>query len=61
MGIGFSIFLIVLGAIFRYAVRLRPEWVDLQMAGLILMIAGGLGLAVSLILTLTGNRRPLST
>jgi hypothetical protein len=57
MGIGFSIFLIVLGAIFRYAVRIRPEWVDLQMAGLILMIAGGLGLAAAVILAVTGDRR----
>jgi hypothetical protein len=61
MGIGFSLFLIVLGAILRYAVRIRLETIDLQAAGMILMIAGGAGLAISIILSLTGSRRPLQT
>ena len=58
MGLGFSIFLIVLGAIMRYGLRLRPQAIDLEVTGLILMIAGGLGLVLSLVLALTGHRRP---
>ena len=57
MRIGFSLFLLVLGAILRYAVTFRPETVDLQVTGLILMIAGGLGLVLSSLFALLGQRR----
>jgi hypothetical protein len=58
MGLGLSIFLLVFGAILRYAVTLRLEVIDLQVTGLIMMIAGGGGLALSLLLMVTGTRRP---
>lgn len=40
MGIG--VFLLILGAIFTFAVRTDTSAVDLQIVGLILMTAGGL-------------------
>ena len=46
---GFSLFLIVLGAILRYAVTWDPEGVDLDVIGLILIIAGAVGLCIWLI------------
>ena len=49
MGIGTSIFLIALGAILRYAVNDSFEAIDLQVVGLILMIVGVIGLAISLL------------
>lgn len=41
MGVGVSVFLLILGAIFRFAIKKHLEAVDLQMIGVILMIAGG--------------------
>ena len=38
MSIGFSLFLIAVGAILRYAVTWEPSGVDLETVGLILMI-----------------------
>jgi hypothetical protein len=49
MGIGTGIFLIALGAILRYGVSDSVSGVDLQVIGLILMICGVLGLAISLL------------
>lgn len=49
MTIGASIALIVVGAILRYAVTYRALHVDLQMVGLILMIAGFVGFVLALI------------
>jgi hypothetical protein len=48
MTIGSSVFLIALGAILRYAVTLTVAGVNVQMVGLILMIAGAIGLVVGL-------------
>ena len=48
MGIGSSIFLIAIGAIVRYAVTDTIDEVNLATVGLILMIAGAVGLVVSL-------------
>ena len=48
MGIGTSIFLIAMGAILRYAVTAEVPGVEIQTVGLILMIVGILGLAISL-------------
>jgi hypothetical protein len=50
VGIGTSIFLIALGAILRYAVTATVSGVSIQTIGLILMIAGIVGLVLSLIL-----------
>jgi hypothetical protein len=58
MGIGTSIFLIAVGAILRYAVTADVSGIDLDVVGLILMIAGGVGLLVSLFwMTIWADRR----
>jgi len=49
MGIGTSIFLIAVGAILRYAVNDSVDAIDLPVVGLILMIVGVIGLAISLL------------
>lgn len=46
MGIGAAIFLIVLGAILSFAVEWELSWLNLQVAGLILMAAGVLWLVI---------------
>jgi hypothetical protein len=49
MGIGTSIFLIAVGAILRYAVNADISGLEISTVGLILMIAGVLGLLISLL------------
>ena len=49
MGIGTSIFLLAVGAILRYAVEVDADGVNLHTVGVILMIAGVVGLVMSLI------------
>jgi hypothetical protein len=44
-----AIFLIAVGAILRYAINVNSDVIDIQTVGLILMIAGGAGLALSLL------------
>jgi hypothetical protein len=44
-----AIFLIAIGAILRYAINVDTDVIDIQTVGLILMIAGGAGLAISLL------------
>lgn len=41
MGIGTGILLIVLGAILAFAITIDLSWIDLQVAGVVLMLAGG--------------------
>lgn len=54
MGIGGSVALLALGAILTFALDVRVGWLDLDVVGWILMVAG----AVGLILTMTvWNRR----
>ncbi len=48
MGIGVSVFLLAVGAILAFAVDASVPNANLDMIGMILMIAGGLGLLVSL-------------
>jgi hypothetical protein len=50
-----SIFLIAIGAILRYAVHLKVAGVDEHTIGLILMIAGVLGLVVATFQQLSWN------
>jgi uncharacterized membrane protein YidH (DUF202 family) len=52
-----SIFLIVVGAILRWGVHLHIKHVDEQLIGLILILAGVLGLIVALFQTLYWSRR----
>lgn len=49
MTIGTSIFLIAVGAILRYAITATVAGIDLDVAGLILMIVGAIGLVLSLL------------
>jgi hypothetical protein len=56
--IGTSIFLIAVGAILRYAVTADVEGINLDTAGLILMIVGVIGLLFSLLwMTIWADRR----
>ncbi|WP_433536400.1 DUF6458 family protein [Micromonospora sp. CA-249363] len=48
MGIGGSIFLIALGAIFAFAVEADLGWLNLSVVGWVLMLAGVAGLLVTL-------------
>jgi hypothetical protein len=52
-----AIFLIVVGAILRWGVHLHIEHVNEQFIGLILIIAGLVGLVVALFQTLVWSRR----
>lgn len=40
MSIGLGIFLFVVGAILRFAIRVQVSWIDLQLVGNLLMGAG---------------------
>ncbi len=50
MGIGVSVFLIAVGAILTFAVHVRTSGIDLSTIGVILMVAGGIGLIASLLI-----------
>ena len=56
MTYGGSIALIVIGAILRFAISYSPSGIDLQLVGVILMIAGVVGLIISLV-WMFGRRR----
>jgi hypothetical protein len=49
MTIATAMFLIAAGAILRYAIEVDTDVINLQTVGLILMICGGAGLALSLL------------
>jgi hypothetical protein len=57
MSIGASIFLIAAGAIVRYAFTFEIEGVDREALGLILMIAGAVGLAMSILYMMIWSER----
>jgi hypothetical protein len=48
MGIGVSVFMLAVGAVLAFAVNASVPNANLDMIGIILMIAGGIGLLVSL-------------
>ena len=56
--IGGSIALIVIGAILRFGITWKPAHVDLQVIGVILMIAGVLGLIIALVFLARRRGRP---
>ena len=56
MPAGSSIFLIALGAILRYAVTASVSGISIQTVGLILIIAGVLGLVLSLFYMFASRR-----
>jgi len=61
MSIGVSVFLLLAGAILRFAVTWSPKNVDLQIIGVILMIGGGAGLIASIVILVMKRRRETST
>jgi hypothetical protein len=58
MTIATAIFLIAVGAILRYAINVDTSVIDIQTVGLILMIAGAAGLALSLLYELVRSGGP---
>jgi hypothetical protein len=54
--IGGSIALIVIGAILKFAVSWQPNGIDLPLVGLILMIAGIVGLLIGLFMYANASR-----
>jgi ABC-type lipoprotein release transport system permease subunit len=61
MTYGGSIALIVIGAILRFAISYSPSGIDLQLIGVILMIAGVVGLIISLVWMFGRRRRTVTT
>ena len=49
MGIGFSIFLLAVGAILTFAVDATVAGIDIEVVGVILMAAGALGLILTMV------------
>lgn len=59
MGIGSGILLFVIGAILTFALNFRVDWIDLDLVGYILMIAGVVVFIISLIVVF--RRRSMSS
>jgi hypothetical protein len=59
MGIGISVFLIAVGAILKFAVEVSVSGVDIGTVGVILMIAGAIGLLWSLVVMNGAGRGPV--
>jgi Domain of unknown function (DUF6458) len=57
MGIGFSIFLLAVGAILAFAVHATVAGMDIHVVGWILMAAGALGLLLTMVLLAPRRRR----
>lgn len=57
MKIGFSIFLLALGAILTWAVDYTVAGVNIHIVGWILMVAGALGLIITLMVFMPRDRR----
>jgi len=57
MTIGTSIFLIALGAILKYAVTATVAGIEIQTVGVILMVAGVVGLVIGLFMFASARGR----
>ncbi len=57
MGLGTSLFLIAVGAVLRWAVSATTSGINLHTVGLIVLIVGLIGLAISLFWMLAWNDR----
>ena len=55
MSLGASLFLIAVGAILKFAVTADLAGIDLQTVGVILMVVGVLGFAISMFFYLQGR------
>lgn len=60
MTYGGSIALIVIGAILRFAISYSPSGINLQLVGVIVMIAGVVGLIISLVWMFGRRRRTVT-
>jgi Domain of unknown function (DUF6458) len=58
VGFGVSIFLITLGAIFKWAIKAHISGVDLPALGVILMVVGAASFLLQLVLVNRQPRRP---
>ena len=56
MGIGTGNALIVIGAVLKFATHMAVSGIDLQMIGLICMLAGALALVLSLVMNAQRQR-----
>ena len=61
MSAGASGFLLIVGAILRFAVNWSGSYVDLKVVGVIFMIAGGVGLVASIVVAVMKRRNQRST
>ena len=64
MSIGFSMFLIAVGAILAWAVNMSVAGIDIKIVGAILMVVGLAGMALSLLFWTSftcGNRREINS
>ncbi len=57
MGIGVSVFLLAVGAILTFAVDASVSGIDISMVGIILMVAGAIGLLLTLLVWGPRSRR----
>jgi hypothetical protein len=57
MTIGSSLLLITVGAILRWAVTARVDWIDLRTAGLVLFVCGIVGFVIALAYTFWWTKR----
>jgi uncharacterized Tic20 family protein len=57
MTIGASVFLVAIGAVLRYAVTIESEAINIDVVGAILMIAGAVGLVLSLFFYITAQQK----
>ncbi len=60
MGIGFSIFLLAVGAILTFAVDATVAGIDIKVVGAILMAAGVIGLILTLVVFSPRRRRTVT-
>lgn len=60
MSLGLGIVLVVIGAILTYALNVTVDWIDLQLVGYILMVAGAVIIVIGIIL-LVRRRRTIAT
>jgi hypothetical protein len=60
MSLGLGIVLFAIGAILTWALNVTVDWIDLQMVGIILMVAGAVVIVLGIIL-LARRRRSIAT
>jgi hypothetical protein len=60
MSIGLGILLVAIGAVLTYALNVTVDWIDLDLVGYILMVAGAIVIILGLIFMMR-RRRSIST